>query len=97
MLAGATLLLQACIFVPHTTERYDADCRVASRHMELQAVQLASLSGCSNDGCASLLVLFGATGAASLVISGSIAVVGNVVYWFEHQGRCLQQGRGAGN
>jgi hypothetical protein len=35
-----------------------------------------------------MLVALGAVTAASAVISGSIAVVGNAVYWFERQGRC---------
>ena len=35
-----------------------------------------------------MLAAMGAVTAASAVISGSIALVGNVVYWFERQGRC---------
>jgi hypothetical protein len=35
-----------------------------------------------------MLVAMGAVTAASAVVSGSIALVGNVVYWFERQGRC---------
>jgi hypothetical protein len=38
-----------------------------------------------------LLVAAGATAAASAVISGSIVVAGNVVYWFEKQGRCVRE------
>lgn len=91
-LLAAAALLAGCVFVPSTSERYDADCRVSARHMDLQPVALASIQGCSNDGCAALLVVFGATAAASLVVSGSIVVVGNVVYWFEKQGRCDRRG-----
>ena len=85
------LALQACVYVPRTTAIYDSDCRVATKHMELQPVQIASLGGCRNEGCAALLVAAGATAAASAVISGSIVVVGNVVYWFEKQGTCLSR------
>jgi hypothetical protein len=35
-----------------------------------------------------LLVAAGVVAAASAVVSGSIAVVGNVVYWIEQQGQC---------
>lgn len=84
----AALLLAACVYVPRTTEVYDADCRVTARQMDMQPVQIASISGCSNQGCAAVLVAAGATAAASAVVSGSIVVVGNVVYWFEKQGRC---------
>lgn len=86
--ALAAALLAGCVLVPHTVERYDAECRVAVRTMELQPVQIASIQHCANEGCAVLLAAAGATAAASAVISGSIVIVGNVVYWLERQGRC---------
>ena len=36
-----------------------------------------------------MLASAGLVTAASAVVSGSIALVGNVIYWFEKQGRCL--------
>jgi hypothetical protein len=84
------LALQACVVVPRTVETYDPDCRVQTKRMELEAVQLASLQGCHQHDCAAWLVAAGATAMASAVVSGSIAVVGNVVYWFERQGRCVR-------
>lgn len=86
------LALSACIVVPRTTESYDADCRVVAKHMELTTVQVAGIQHCSNNGCATALAVIGATAAASAVISGSIVLVGNVVYWFEKQGRCQRSG-----
>ena len=86
--AGAALLLAGCIVVPQTTYRYDPDCRIVARRMELQAVQVAAIGGCSNEGCAALLAAAGLTAAASAVVSGSISLVGNVVYWLERQGQC---------
>jgi hypothetical protein len=85
------LVLQGCVYVPRTAVVYDADCQVTSKQMELQPVQIAAIAGCSNEGCAALLVAAGATAAASAVISGSIVVAGNVVYWFEKQGRCVRE------
>jgi hypothetical protein len=90
LVAAATLALQGCVFLPRTAEVYDADCQIAARHMQLQAVQIASIGGCRNEGCALLLVASGATAAASAVISGSIVVAGNAVYWLEKQGRCVR-------
>jgi len=84
-------VLQACVYVPRTTEVYDSDCRVTSKKMILQPVQIVAIQGCANEGCAALLVAAGATAAASAVISGSIVVVGNVVYWFERRGRCRRE------
>jgi hypothetical protein len=87
----ALLALQACVYVPRTTAIYDSDCQVTTKHMELEPVQIAALGGCRNEGCAALLVTAGATAAASAVISGSIVVVGNAVYWFEKEGSCQRR------
>jgi len=84
----STTLVSACIYVPRTTTVYDADCRVSSKQMELEPVQVAVFGGCRNNDCAMLLVAAGATAVASAVVSGSIVIVGNVAYWFEKQGRC---------
>lgn len=91
VLPGLVALLQACVYVPRTTAFYDADCRVAARRMDLEPLQLASIQQCGNEGCVVLLVAAGATAAASAVVSGSIVIVGNVVYWFEKQGRCRRE------
>lgn len=88
LISALALLLAACVYVPRTTEKYDAECRVITRQMEMQPVQIAAITGCSNQGCAAALAVAGATAAASAVVSGSIVIVGNVVYWFEKQGRC---------
>ena len=85
-------LLGACVVVPRTTARYDPECHVVARQMTLQPLQLASIAGCANSGCAALAGFVGATAAASTVISGSIAIVGNVVYWLEKQGNCARTG-----
>jgi hypothetical protein len=92
-LAPVTLLaLQACVYVPRTTVIYDSDCQVITKHMDMQPVQIAALGGCRNEGCAALLAAAGATAGASAVITGSIVVVGNAVYWFEKQGNCRSRG-----
>lgn len=85
------LLLQSCVFVPATTEIYDQDCRITSKQMALQAVQVGAFVGCRGSECVAALVVMGAATAASAVISGSIVVVGNVVYWFEKKGRCNRE------
>ena len=92
-LAAALLAasLGACVFLPETTTRYDPECGVTQRHMTLKAYQIAAFGGCRNEGCAELLVIAGAVSATSLVISGSIAVVGDAVYWLERRSRCLMK------
>lgn len=88
--AGLLVPLAACVIVPRTVWQYDPECHVLARHMTLQPVQIATIAGCNNNACVTLLVAAGATAAASTVVSGSIAVVGNVVYWLERQGSCLR-------
>lgn len=89
LLLATALFLCSCIFVPRTTQRYDPACGITERHMTLDAYQIGAFGGCRNEGCAELLVLAGAVSAASLVVSGSVVVVGEVVYWLEAKGRCL--------
>jgi hypothetical protein len=86
-----SLLLAGCVVVPHTVASYDPHCRMVAKRMTLDAWQVASLGGCSNEGCVVLLAAAGVTAAASAVVSGSIAVIGNAVYWLERQGRCAPQ------
>ena len=84
-------LLAACVYVPQTTSVYDENCKIYARHMTLQAEQVGGFAQCSNQGCVALLVGLGAVTAASAVVSGSIVVAGNAVYWFEKQGQCVRE------
>jgi hypothetical protein len=59
--------------------------------MTLQTNQVEAFVGCRNEGCVELLVLAGVVSAATFVVSGSIAVVGDVVYWLEAKSQCLQK------
>jgi hypothetical protein len=85
------LMTTGCVFVPVTTEVYDAGCHIQAKKMTLQPVQVGGFANCQGNDCATLLVFVGATAAASAVVSGSIVVVGNVAYWFEKQGRCNRE------
>lgn len=81
-------MLAACVMVPTAKPYYDQDCHVASKQFELEPVMLDHMHHCHGDECAAFLVLSGAVAAASVVISGSIMVLGNVAYWMERQERC---------
>jgi hypothetical protein len=92
MLPGllALVALQACIVVPQTRQVYDPECHMLTRQMTLETAVLGTFQSCAGDACAAMLAAMGAVTAASAVISGSIALVGNVVYWFERQGQCAR-------
>ena len=80
--------LAGCIVVPQTHEVYDPQCHVVTRHVTLETVQVAQMGACANQGCAALVLAAGVGVAASTVVSGSIALVGNVAYWAERQMNC---------
>ena len=82
--------LAACIVLPQTREVYDPECRVLTRQMTLETAYVGSFQRCVGDGCLALLSAAGVVTAASAVVSSSIALVGNVVYWFERQGQCMR-------
>ena len=37
-------------------------------------------------------VIGGADGTTQIVVSGSIALAGNIMYWLEKQGQCVKPG-----
>ena len=84
------LALQACVVVPATREVYDPECKVMKRQMTLEMAAVGSFQSCGGDACKAMLVAMGAVTAATAVVSGSVALVGNMLYWFERQGRCAR-------
>ncbi len=87
---AALALLEGCIVVPNTTTSYDQDCQLIVKHVELRPVQVAELGGCIDAECGALLAIVGVAAVGSAVISGSISIIGNAVYWIERQGQCAR-------
>ena len=87
-LLSLTLLLYSCVIVPRTTEIYNTDCKYIAKQSELKPVYVAALGGCKDEQCAGLLVFAGAATALSAIISGSIVMVENIVYWLEKPEDC---------
>jgi hypothetical protein len=85
------LLLAACIVVPSTRESYDPQCKVMKREMTLEVAQAARLRSCGGNECAAMMAAAGIVTAASAVVSGSIALVGNGLFWLERQGKCVAE------
>ena len=83
------LLLAGCvIFVAETTQEYDWRCEIVKKHMVLKGNQVGAYYSCRNESCVALLVAAGVVSASTFVIAGSIAVVGDAVYWLEAQSDC---------
>lgn len=81
-------LLAGCIYLPQKTGVYNPACGTTVKHMKLSSEQLGVFLVCNHEVCAALLVLAGVVSAASAVVSGSIVVIGNAVYWLENQINC---------
>ena len=86
--AATAIVLGGCVFYPLTTMEYDPECNAIQKHMSLTSTQVEAFIGCHDRGCVELLALAGVISATSFVISGSIAVVGDVVYWLEARQQC---------
>lgn len=86
--ALGALTLAGCIVVPRSAEVYDPKCRTYVKQIVLETEALGAIGGCRNDGCTALLAAMGIVSAASAVVSGSVAVVGNIAYWVERRGQC---------
>ncbi len=82
-------LLGGCVYFPNTTTVYDEKCQTYQRHMTLEVQQVGTFVGCHGDACVAALVVMGAVSASTAVVSGSVVIAGNAVYWIEKQGRCL--------
>jgi hypothetical protein len=87
-LAALALATSGCVVVPQTRHVYNPDCGVATKRVELEVAVIGGFHHCRGDGCAALMVTAGIITVSSIVISGSVAVVGNVLYWAEHRGSC---------
>ncbi len=80
-----------CIVYPKQVSVYDRYCGVRSHKLTLEAEYV--LGHCPNSTAAeaeACLLIIAGSAVASSVISGSIVVVGNTIYWLEKQGRCKQ-------
>jgi hypothetical protein len=86
------VLAAGCVVVPTTRESYDPDCKMLKREMTLEVGKVGSFQRCGGNECAAMLAAAGVVTAATAVVSGSIALVGNVIYWFERQGKCGSTG-----
>ena len=82
---AAGLLATGCVATPRQIEYYDAGCEIQSRKLVLEIQPLGNLNCTQSRDCMGAVL---AISASSTIISGSIVVVGNTVYWLEKIGKC---------
>jgi hypothetical protein len=80
--------LGGCIVVARSADVYDPQCRTTVKQVVLETEVVGAIGGCRNDGCAVMLATMGIISAASAVVAGSVAIVGNIAYWVERGGQC---------
>lgn len=81
-------LLMGCVYVPENTHSYDEKCNVMRKKKVLALEEAIPMANCSNEACALLMASYGVVSAASFVVSGSIVVISNTVYWLEKPSNC---------
>ena len=86
--SGLCALLGGCIVVARSADVYDPTCRTAVKQVVLETEVVGAIGGCRNDGCLVMLASMGIVSAASAVVAGSVAIVGNIAYWVERGGQC---------
>lgn len=86
--------ISACIVVPEKVASYDQQCGVSAQKIELtvEQIEVFDAANCIVHSCTvetiSALGISTLAITTSTVVSGSIALVGNTVYWLESQGKC---------
>lgn len=86
--------LCACVVTPKKVGSFDSKCMVSTQKIELttEQIQIFKNVDCITHSCK--MELMGAALSSALVtttsaiVSGSIALVGNTLYWAESQGKC---------
>ena len=90
------ILLTSCIVKPKTEGYYDKDCQIESKRMTLTTEQMLPLTPgthCGGSDCVSQIAAMLSITPVSAIVSGSIVVIGNTVYWLQKVGNCRVSGR----
>lgn len=90
VLLATALSLTGCYTVaPRVVTEYDDDCEIGFRKMVLTAEQQGLfIESCGGSECAAGILSGLLWTSLTTVVSGSIVLVGNTVFWMEKQGRC---------
>lgn len=95
LISFLSLFLCSCAVMPKFTEKFDKKCQAVQKKVELSiedAGMFGELECPSKDDCKAQFLgqVLGSVIVfpVSAIISGSIAVIGNSVYWLNEQGQC---------
>lgn len=88
------IMLTGCAFYPKVadSQAYAQQCQMLTRQLELDSQQLNISNSCSGLGGEAGMLCLATLGvvipAGTILVSGSITLVGNTLHWLEYQGRC---------
>ncbi|MCJ8294688.1 MAG: hypothetical protein MJK15_09800 [Colwellia sp.] len=90
-----SLFLCSCAVMPNFTEKFDKKCQTVQKKIELSVEPLGMFDEleCSDKDDCKTQFLGEVLGSVivfplSAIISGSIAVIGNSIYWVNEYGEC---------
>lgn len=87
--SALTLLISGCIYYPKRVEVYNSDCTIKIRKLTLGVISSNSVPNCFGGNSAACLAAIAAVGPVTAVVSESIVVVGNTLYYMEKEGKCV--------
>lgn len=78
--------MSSCAYYPKQVERYDSDCKIHYKQLELEESKKNMLVGsCSDESCIAALLSI----PIQAIVAGTITIAGNVIYWLGKEGECL--------
>jgi hypothetical protein len=86
--AATVLTLSGCLVLPKVDMNQPVPCPLVTREVTLDTVQLGRISHCYGDACLLQLTAGTVVFAASALVSGSVALVGNTIHWIERTSKC---------
>lgn len=83
----AAISLAGCAY-PRVVDYYDEECQIMARKMILDAAKVDLAESCRSETCLIDVAVGAAALATTVVVSGSIVYIGNVIYWKERNRKC---------
>jgi hypothetical protein len=87
-LSLSAFLLAGCAASVKVVNVYDPKCQINIRKVTASVEQVRALDACSNEQCVAQVLEVAVSSIAAPIVAGSVAVVGNVVYWLEKAATC---------
>jgi hypothetical protein len=82
------LLFAGCVASTKIVSVYDPKCQIMTRKVIASVEQVRALDACSNQECVAQVLGLVVSSVAAPVVAGSVAIVGNAVFWLEKAANC---------